>query len=231
VLTTKYLKTLTLVALTACIWSVPAFSSQWGLFKGDIVTQWLKDGRRMLLKEDFSFIDSAGVTWLVPKGAVVDGASIPKPFWSIIGGPLEGKYRDASVIHDYYCEAWKKHGRSSKSVHKAFYHAMLASDVPEAKAITMYIAVRKFGPKWNQPGEVIGGSAGGWSGQLQQYYEPSKDVSSSDVDRIERIGIELAQKGTPPSAEVIDSRIYSSDTTPGLNLPSQDSPPPIPRAH
>lgn len=184
----------------------------------------------MLLKEDFSFIDSFGVTWLVPKGAVVDGASIPKPFWSIIGGPLEGKYRDASVIHDYYCDTWKKHGRPWMSVHKAFYHAMLASDVPQAKAIAMYIAVRQFGPRWNQPGEVIGGRAGRWSGHLQQYYESSKDVPSSDIERIERIGIELAQKGTPPSTEVIDSRIYSSNMPSIPNLPSQDSPPSIPRA-
>jgi Protein of unknown function (DUF1353) len=40
----------------------------------------------------------------VPAGAIVGGASIPQVFWSIIGGPFEDKYREASVIHDYYCE-------------------------------------------------------------------------------------------------------------------------------
>jgi hypothetical protein len=227
----KLLKVLTPVALTACTLCFPAFSSQWGVFKGEIVTQWLRDGRRMLLRDDFSFIDSSGVTWLAPKGAIVDGASIPKPFWSIIGGPFEGQYRNASVIHDYYCESWKKHGRSWMSVHKAFYHAMLASGVPEAKAITMYIAVRQFGPRWIQPGEVIGGSVGaGWSGQSQQYYEPSMDVPSSEVEKIERIGIELAQLGTPPSTEVIDRRISSGISPSNINLPSQGSPPLIPPA-
>ena len=44
-------------------------------------------------------------TWTAPKGAKVDGASIPQLFWTPIGGPFEGKYRYASVIHDTECDA------------------------------------------------------------------------------------------------------------------------------
>ena len=49
---------------------------------------------------------STATVWIgrCRRGRVVDGASIPSVFWSIIGAPYTGKYRDASVIHDYYCE-------------------------------------------------------------------------------------------------------------------------------
>jgi hypothetical protein len=76
----------------------------------------------------------------------VDGASIPKFAWSIIGGPFEGKYRDASVIHDVACVA-----RSApwEYVHLVFYYAMLASGVDKTTAKIMYAAVYHFGPRWD----------------------------------------------------------------------------------
>ena len=63
---------------------------------------------------------------VVSKGWIVDGASIPKIAWSIIGSPLSGKYCDASVIHDYHCDV---RVRSSDEVHLVFHYAMLASGV------------------------------------------------------------------------------------------------------
>jgi hypothetical protein len=42
--------------------------------------------------------------WTVQPHKEVDGASIPQAFWSIIGGPFEGFYIKASVVHDHYCE-------------------------------------------------------------------------------------------------------------------------------
>jgi hypothetical protein len=51
----------------------------------------------------FTYIDSGGRRWVVPDGTVSDGASVPRVFWSIIGGPFEDKYRDASIVHDLYC--------------------------------------------------------------------------------------------------------------------------------
>jgi hypothetical protein len=194
---------------------LPAVSSQWGVFNGEVVTKWLKDGRRMLLIQDFSFIDSSGLTWLAPKGTVVDGASIPKPFWSVMGGPFEGQYRNARVIHDHYCETWKTHGRSWQSVHKVFYYAMLAAGVPESKAIAMYIAVRQFGPRWRQPGEVLGWSGGTVSMLSKAAIEEvrmreANNITKPEVERIERLGIELASKGTHPSPEVIDRAFYVS---------------------
>lgn len=102
----------------------------------------------MTLMESFEFIDATGRSWRVPSGVNVDGASMPKAFWSLIGGPFEGKYRNASVIHDHFCEIRK---RKWQEVHKVFYEGMLASGVDSAKAYVMYKAVEQFGPRWDEP--------------------------------------------------------------------------------
>ena len=130
--------------LSAC--EVLAESS--GRFVGQVVTRWENDGRQMTIVEPFQFIDPHDRRWSVPRGVEVDGASIPQVFWSIIGGPFEGKYRNASVIHDYYC---KTRTRRWQDVHQVFYEAMLASGVGDAQALLMYKAVEQFGPRWPEP--------------------------------------------------------------------------------
>ena len=52
----------------------------------------------MTLLDDFGYVDPGKITWKAPKGHKIDGASIPPVFWSFIGGPFEGKYRNASVV-------------------------------------------------------------------------------------------------------------------------------------
>ena len=116
-----------------------------GIFEGEVVTRWNDDGRTMTLEKPFAYMDASGFRWSAPQGAVVDGASIPRIAWTIVGGPFEGPYRRASVIHDVACvdrnEHWLK-------VHRAFYTAMRASKVPTSKAKVMYAAVYHFGPRW-----------------------------------------------------------------------------------
>jgi len=48
------------------------------VFSGDVIVQWLPDGRTMELLEDFSFVDAKGTSWLAPAGSIVNGASIPR---------------------------------------------------------------------------------------------------------------------------------------------------------
>ncbi|MDL2141694.1 DUF1353 domain-containing protein [Flavobacterium tructae] len=115
-------------------------------FVGKIIAEWLDDGRKMKLLKDFSYIDPAGKTWKAPAGSVVDGASIPKSFWCIIGGPYEENYRMASVVHDYYCE--KPYTEKWEDVHKMFYNACITGGVTEIKAKLMYGAVLAGGPRW-----------------------------------------------------------------------------------
>lgn len=116
-----------------------------GRFKGRVVAEWLSDGRLMRLQEPFEYVDPSNRRWPVPADTTVDGASIPQVFWSLIGGPFEGLYRSASVIHDYYCV---RRTRPFPQVHRVFYDGMLTSGVADPRAWLMYQAVANFGPRW-----------------------------------------------------------------------------------
>jgi hypothetical protein len=118
-----------------------------GSFRGRVVAEWLPNGLEMKLAEPFEYIAADGTSWPVPAGAIVDGASIPRVFWSIIGGPFEGLYREPSVVHDHYCGI---RTRPVQAVHSVFFEAMLTSGVPESRAWLMYKAVSKFGPTWTE---------------------------------------------------------------------------------
>jgi hypothetical protein len=86
----------------------PRTHSDYGRFVGDVVGIWLPDGRDMKLQFDFAYIDPLERKWDAPRGSIVNGADIPMEFWSIAGGPFEGKYRKASVLHDVACQVKKR---------------------------------------------------------------------------------------------------------------------------
>ncbi len=125
---------------------VTAFGQAYGKFNGEIATEWMPDGRSMRLLKQFEYTAADGTRWGVPAGSIVDGASIPQALWSLIGAPFSGNYRNASVIHDYYCET---RSRPYQAVHQVFYEAMLASGVGQRRAWLMYRAVDTFGPRWD----------------------------------------------------------------------------------
>lgn len=114
-------------------------------FVGKIKTIMMSDGRHMKLLAPYSYIDKDYKVWTAPKGAITDGASIPKFFWSVIGGPFEGKYRGPSILHDWYCD---RRTRPWKDVDRMFFRAMLTAGVNRLKAQIMYAAVLAYGPKW-----------------------------------------------------------------------------------
>ena len=88
-----------LIAIIGCQ-SKSNSKEDFGYFSGQVIAGWLDNGREMKLTQDFSYIDPQKKKWGAPKDSIVDGASIPQSFWSFIGGPLEGQYRNASVVHD-----------------------------------------------------------------------------------------------------------------------------------
>lgn len=133
------------LALLLCLGEAGALAKQ-GRFEGDLQVKVLSDGRTMELLQPFSYIDSHDVKWTVPAGVQVDGASIPSVFWSIIGAPFSGKYREASVIHDHYCATRSRHW---KAVHRVFLDGMIARGVERLRAELMYLAVYRFGPRWD----------------------------------------------------------------------------------
>lgn len=136
---------ITFLVLISCLTTI-APAEDLGHFEGDLVLKALSDGRTMQLVQSYKYVDSHNVTWSVPAGTRVDGASIPSVFWSILGAPYTGKYRDASVIHDYYCETKSRHW---KAVHRVFLDGMLAQGVDTVQAELMYLAVYRFGPRWD----------------------------------------------------------------------------------
>jgi hypothetical protein len=118
----------------------------WGRFAGDVVARWEADGRRMTLVDPFAYIDPREARWEAAAGRVVDGASIPRAFWSFIGGPFAGEFRNASVVHDVACE---DRDRPWRAVHRMFYEACRCGGVGAVKSKTMYYAVFHFGPRWH----------------------------------------------------------------------------------
>lgn len=120
-------------------------AADWGRFEGAVVARWADDGRTMTLVEDFAYLDPRDVRWQARAGAVVNGASIPRAFWSVIGGPFEGLFRNASVVHDVACDTRE---RRWQEVHRMFHDACRCGGVGSAQATLMYYAVYRFGPRW-----------------------------------------------------------------------------------
>ncbi|MGZ4967131.1 MAG: DUF1353 domain-containing protein [Chthoniobacterales bacterium] len=122
-----------------------ARAANWGYYSGPIETRWENDGRTMVLLSELRYTDPYGVVWIAPAGSRVDGASIPRAFWGMIGGPFEGKYRNASVLHDV---AYDQQNRSPEQVDLMFYNAMRCSGVGVVTAKTMYYALVRHGRHW-----------------------------------------------------------------------------------
>lgn len=107
----------------------------------------LPDGRLMKLDSEFGFVSASGATWRTPPGMETDGASIPRFLWPIFGGPFEGKYRDAAIVHDWYCSV---RSRPWEDTHLMFHEAMLVSGVSQQRARSLYLGVRFGGPRWSK---------------------------------------------------------------------------------
>ncbi len=145
------MKTIFLLVLALSSQILPGPQAEdWGAYQNrplDLRDLVPPDGRRFSLPHDFNYLDPKKQLWEAPAGLIVDGPTIPMPFWSVIGGPYEGLYREASVIHDAGCCA---RTRPWREVHRVFYDAMRCSDVGWVKAKTMYLAVWAIGPRWTK---------------------------------------------------------------------------------
>jgi hypothetical protein len=120
-------------------------TSTWGYFSGPIDTRWEADGRTMTLLNELRYTDPKGVVWIAPAGSEVDGASIPRALWPFLGGPFEGKYRNASVLDDV---AYDQKSRPWQQVDRMFYDAMRCAGVGVVEAKTLYYALYRHGRHW-----------------------------------------------------------------------------------
>jgi hypothetical protein len=128
------------------------FAADFGRFSGNPVLSWNPDGRAMTLVEDFTYTDPHSDKWVALKDSKIDGASIPQILWSLVGGPYEGAYRNASIVHDTECTKPYKH--RWQAVHEMFYFASRAGGEGWLKAKVMFAAVYHFGPRWEMNGKV-----------------------------------------------------------------------------
>ncbi len=148
----------------------------------------------MTLLSELRYTDPKGVVWIAPAGSKIDGASIPRSLWSFMGGPFEGRYRNASVLHDV---AYDEHSRPWQDADRMFYNAMRCSGVGALEAKTMYYSLVRFGRHWKfsvkkaeaaEPGDAAASRA--------------TAVNPGDVHEIEQW-----VKQNDPSLEQIDSRV------------------------
>jgi hypothetical protein len=156
---------------------------KYGWYDDCVHVCWLGDGRYVALLKPLAFHQTQGTrTWTAPPGTLTDGASIPKIFWSVIGGPFEGKYRDAAVNHDYECcvqrNAWY-------DVHRMFYDAMMTRGVEEWRAKLMYFAVFFFGPRWPKPARrPQRGFTEGDIARAAQLFKTRKRISLTEIEEL-----------------------------------------------
>ena len=166
-----------------------ARAGNWGRYNGPIETRWENDGLTMVLLNELRYTDPYGEVWVAPAGSRVNGASIPRGFWSIIGGPFEGKYRNASVLHDV---AYDQQNRPWQEADRMFYNAMRCSGVGALTAKTIYYTLVRHGRHWKRARDV--------SSAEQSALRPAP----GDVDEIKR-WIQTSD----PSLEQIDARARS----------------------
>lgn len=194
-------------------------------FKGNIRAELLAPSRPadtfrdIKLLEAFGFVDARGTHWDVPAGYVSNGASIPPTLWPVVGGPLDGPYRDAAVIHDYYCES---RTRTDEETHKMFYEAAVARGTSENIASTMYMGIIFGGPRWqvvasapNKTGWLIG-SAFAQGGKVDPGLV-NKQATPEQLKAAEELKEWIARE--KPSLEQIKKRAEEMRARTGVSQP------------
>jgi hypothetical protein len=113
-------------------------------FSGLPETRWELGEKIMTLLKPFSYTDKKGKKWEVPANAWINGATIPRALWSIVGSPFVGKYRRASIIHDFYVGEGNNPNVTfsiRRAADKMFYRACRTDGISRRKAVVLYIGV------------------------------------------------------------------------------------------
>jgi len=121
-------------------------------FSGDPETIWIGrpgSDRTMALLQDFWFIDRSGKRWDAPKATIVDGASIPRALWSLVGSPYTGDYRRASIVHDVACNNDGGDRLLRRAADRMFYEACREGGCSVWDATILYVGVR-IGAWWGE---------------------------------------------------------------------------------
>ncbi|MBI1396358.1 MAG: DUF1353 domain-containing protein [Betaproteobacteria bacterium] len=138
-----------------------ASGGETGHFEGRVVVEWLDDDPfvpMMRLVEDFSFVEVAGRTWRVPRGALLDERAMPPLFRDLVGSPLEGGFRKSALVYGYATQTMHEPWQDAQ---RMFFDAALAEgvDAPDAKA--MYLVLHAQGSRWEVAGSRCYGTCHG----------------------------------------------------------------------
>lgn len=99
----------------------------------------------LIVAREFCWLSVKGSpTITVAEGYETDGASIPRLFWRLIGGPF-GKYREAAVIHDWLYSENLDHEYTRKQADGWFYEIMGELGVKQWRRWCMWKGVRVGG--------------------------------------------------------------------------------------
>ena len=140
-------------------------------FSGLPITRWEEGSRIMTLIEELSYTDRNNTEWKVKKGAELNGATIPRALWSVIGSPYVGRYRRASIVHDYFVGEGSNPDVSYSERRKAdkmFFRACRADGCSLKFATLLYIGV----------------SVGSWASRknMRTLYLSPEELDRSDIE-------------------------------------------------
>ena len=159
--------------------------------------------RNVRVIEDFTFTQASDASvWEAPSGSLVNGASIPRLLWTLVGSPFTGDYVYASIVHDVACDT---RTRPWRDTHYMFYQACLAGGTRPGRAKLMYLAVRNFGPRWPQP--VPAGQLAFRSLVQEEVVELATDLpaaGASQLRYLQRAQAYLAAHGDDAPLEAVD---------------------------
>jgi len=111
-----------------------------------VLLEHLEDGKRCLLHDTLSVTLRSGRVIIVPAGFITDGASIPRPFRSILS--QYGAYLFSAVVHDYL---YSVKIMSRKESDLAMLELMERQGIEYPERIAIYTAVRIGGwIRWNR---------------------------------------------------------------------------------
>lgn len=193
-----------------------ALSNDWGQFPQRPRVEFLNGKGQGKLLRDFVYIDPYKRPWLAMKQDEINGASIPQVLWSVLGGPFEGRYLNASVVHDTACvrktERWE-------DVHRMFYMACRCSGVGEKQGKLLYAGVYHGGPRWI-PVELTRAGAD-IPPQMTTREDLSREITNKDVENLEKYINEHN-----PSLREIEMLDLSNLVFPPLEKPETNARPP-----
>jgi len=128
------------------------------------------DKKNSKLVSTLSFYHNRTLITALP-GLIINGASIPRYFWSTIGCPNSGEFIGSAIIHD---GLYKSQIMSREAADKLFLVMLRDNGVDIVRAYLMYGALRLFGwYSWNKktPEEILKNMAFMQINKAEKQYE------------------------------------------------------------